>query len=326
MARQKAQLTLLERMGFADSDLATARHDEIMLWLDERLRAGALTMQILEAINAPKNYRPPDKAEWDALVSAHFEPWSKEAARITASLNEDIANLEQRALAAAASLDDAELREKAGKAYQAYDAALEASRKGAAAAYQQCAEKGRAAAAVALAVQSGRVKSDVAEAAWSCLRDEIERREKLAGCKGRRERMIEASRRVRALPVYSPEAACKIVLTWERPITSGGKFIVGYCDLFATLTAKQPCLWGECEPARWGFEPESATTTSIGFEVKTEIRSLGEVVRQIRTYQEHCRDWHWFIVYPDDRFAEPLRSQGIHFLNYEPTVEGQAMQ
>ena len=54
---------------------------------------------------------------------------------------------------------------------------------------------------------------------------------------------------------------------------------------------------------------------NIAIEIKTAIPSLGELVRQIRMYQTYLKV-KFIIVCPDDRFAEPLRSQGIHFYKY----------
>ena len=51
-----------------------------------------------------------------------------------------------------------------------------------------------------------------------------------------------------------------------------------------------------------------------GFEVKPSIRSIGEVVRQIRMYQEFTKGTKWLVVSPDDRFANTLEEQGIGFL------------
>jgi hypothetical protein len=49
-------------------------------------------------------------------------------------------------------------------------------------------------------------------------------------------------------------------------------------------------------------------------EVKPEIRSLGEVIRQIRMYESHCPDAKFYICCPDPRFKPALESQGIGFI------------
>ena len=89
------------------------------------------------------------------------------------------------------------------------------------------------------------------------------------------------------------------------------------------VTVKVPgtlsCCYGDNNPKReadlprWHCEPR---IESVIFEAKTSIRSLGELIRQIRLYQEY-RKGHYIVVSPDDRFAEVLRGQGIQFIKYE---------
>lgn len=58
---------------------------------------------------------------------------------------------------------------------------------------------------------------------------------------------------------------------------------------------------------------------SLMFEVKTSIKSIGEVIRQIQLYKTYFqiytnRIYEFIIVSPDDRYIDILKSQGIGFL------------
>ena len=53
------------------------------------------------------------------------------------------------------------------------------------------------------------------------------------------------------------------------------------------------------------------------FEVKTQIKSAGELIRQINYYKEYVRG-HYVVVSPEDKFARILKEQGIGFIPYEP--------
>jgi hypothetical protein len=72
-------------------------------------------------------------------------------------------------------------------------------------------------------------------------------------------------------------------------------------------------------PPKWRTSPcvREKHKALAAFEVKTRIPSLGELLRQMRTYQLHLGNVSLFVVCPDDRFAAPLKEQGIHFLKYE---------
>jgi hypothetical protein len=87
---------------------------------------------------------------------------------------------------------------------------------------------------------------------------------------------------------------------WELPVEKsfhGKRWIAGFIDLAAELKDK----------------------TSIHFEVKSYIPSLGQLIRQIRFYQSvHPAD-RVIVVSPDTRFAATLRSQDFSF--YECNIE-----
>jgi hypothetical protein len=104
---------------------------------------------------------------------------------------------------------------------------------------------------------------------------------------------------------------------WEAPVVSPGyrsKYIVGFIDLYAEITASRLDIHsdGNTLPSWTNY----GHSQSFCFEIKSSIPSLGEVIRQIRMYQEYQKG-RYVVVCPDDRFAEPLKAQGIEFLKYE---------
>jgi len=112
-------------------------------------------------------------------------------------------------------------------------------------------------------------------------------------------------------------------MTWEFPIKSRkSDFIIGFIDLRILFGRPSLHLW---EKRGWALGSEREC---LYFEVKSKIESLGEVIRQIRMYQEYTNGRHihydmwpgyYVIVCPDDTFKDALRSQGIYFVKYQPT-------
>lgn len=106
---------------------------------------------------------------------------------------------------------------------------------------------------------------------------------------------------------------------WESPVYSVGykdsKYIIGFIDI--AVTYLKPYLWLSLDSYRKGSPPkvEWLESNQAFFEVKTEIPSMGELVRQIRMYQEYVKG-KWFVVSPDDKFKDQLASQGISFIKY----------
>jgi hypothetical protein len=118
--------------------------------------------------------------------------------------------------------------------------------------------------------------------------------------------------------------------TWEKPVMSG-KYTVGFIDLQAScFYAPRLKVWGTdaqgriIDEIRRPFEEghnmelphiyvDHAKEAIINFEVKTAIPSLGEVIRQVRHYQEYEKG-RYIVVSPDARWASALDAQGIGFL------------
>ena len=92
------------------------------------------------------------------------------------------------------------------------------------------------------------------------------------------------------------------------------KFIVGYIDLRVTI-----------EGQFWDGDTKSYSSENmeVYIEVKTAIPVLGDLIRQMRAYQEHQTGYwrKYLIVAPDDRFVKTLNEQGFYFYKYnDPTT------
>lgn len=100
---------------------------------------------------------------------------------------------------------------------------------------------------------------------------------------------------------------------WEAPIDNGRGVIVGYVDLKVTVTRRTAALWFP-QPFSWSWEP---VTWTVYFEIKPEIPSAGELLRQINKYRHYVKpksSLHkiaWVVVSPDTRFAKLLASQDV---------------
>jgi hypothetical protein len=136
-------------------------------------------------------------------------------------------------------------------------------------------------------------------------------------------------------PPSFPEKVSITDLVWEQTIMSG-KYVVGFVDM--AVTFNEPHLtWrgisieylgdkGEYElteefkgwcftndPDQVGWDIGISYHNTLLVEVKSSIPSLGEAIRQIRMYQEY-QPGIYAILCPDDRFAIPLKAQGIEFI------------
>ena len=121
--------------------------------------------------------------------------------------------------------------------------------------------------------------------------------------------------------LHTPEKP-KIDITskvWEQPIYTGGegyrqnKYIVGFADMLVIY--KHPKLYYNIDSEEFNIYKDDRY---VFFEVKSSIPSLGELIRQIRMYQQYVSG-KWLIVSPDDKFADQLNAQGIGFIKYHAT-------
>lgn len=124
---------------------------------------------------------------------------------------------------------------------------------------------------------------------------------------------------------------------WEHPIVSENyksSYTIGFVDFVhvyneQTLMVKNldfsPERFapsGDKVPASYalvdGLLPEwhiDYSVINVFFEVKSTIPSFGELIRQVKMYQQHVNGL-WVIVSPDDRFANAFPKEGIHFYKY----------
>jgi hypothetical protein len=89
----------------------------------------------------------------------------------------------------------------------------------------------------------------------------------------------------------------------EKPIKSGN-FIVGYADVF--LNYYNEIFISEYDYFVFYYQ--------IIIEAKPKIKSFGETLRQLRTYQEYCPRANIFLYSPDQIFKKAFESQGIGFI------------
>ncbi len=118
---------------------------------------------------------------------------------------------------------------------------------------------------------------------------------------------------------------------WESPIVSESartartisqsSYTIGFVDMKVMYSQPAFRVAYDNESTKVRFEVlQRGRSDTAYFEVKPSIPSLGEVIRQIRMYQTYTGHWPWFIVSPDDRFAEQLRDQGIGFVKVPNTL------
>lgn len=118
-----------------------------------------------------------------------------------------------------------------------------------------------------------------------------------------------------------PSEVIEVTTTWEYPIKNQRtNFVIGFVDM-AVVCSYNPHLrvvnhdLDEDTLPCWQWDYSGYDRFYL--EAKTEIRSLGELIRQIRMYQEHMiMSYSFYIVTPDCRFASPLESQGIGTIHY----------
>jgi hypothetical protein len=125
--------------------------------------------------------------------------------------------------------------------------------------------------------------------------------------------------------------------TWELPVTThsndpnsrSSKYTVGFIDMAVSFFVYHPVVTGfvdEREKEKWvgdlkdrvkiGFRHQQVT---VYVEAKTEIGSLGELIRQIRHYKEYLPG-EYYVLCPDEKHASTLQGQRIGFIKYEENL------
>jgi hypothetical protein len=129
-------------------------------------------------------------------------------------------------------------------------------------------------------------------------------------------------------PLPDKPPISKITSRWEVPINttgnyvSGNKYIVGFVDFSVRCNMPSLDLRGVGDshlPDSWRPEWEvHFINRTFRFEVKTEIASLGEVIRQINMYREYDSDAQYYLVSPDGSHVDILNKERIGFIKYTP--------
>ena len=118
-----------------------------------------------------------------------------------------------------------------------------------------------------------------------------------------------------------PETSIDLAkIEWEKPIMSG-KYIIGFIDLVVWYTCPELAIAGLHSVLHNQLEDSNIlpswtlfeTDIPVYFEVKTQIESIGELIRQINMYREYVKGI-FIVVSPDDRCQDILTSQHIGFL------------
>lgn len=123
-----------------------------------------------------------------------------------------------------------------------------------------------------------------------------------------------------------PPREVRIQKIWEDAVTHPAtKFVIGFLDM-VVLVEKTELEVDEVDLSVSRFRSEQirgaptwrtlrSPEQRFGFEAKVDIPSLGELIRQLRLYQQF-RHHPLYVVSPDDRFAEQLVAQGFGFIKY----------
>ena len=100
---------------------------------------------------------------------------------------------------------------------------------------------------------------------------------------------------------------------WERPYKRYQYGSIYYIDMLISAHVKVPKVVSLYLEGKWFNEASVVTVPlKIACEVKPVIRSVGELIRQLRNYESS--DWRVALVSPYDRFKEIIEQQGFFFI------------
>jgi hypothetical protein len=160
------------------------------------------------------------------------------------------------------------------------------------------------------------------------LQKELEREKSYLGFDNNEERKRERDERISILEKQIEQASGSIRISntpnkppvritkkeWEKPIKSND-YIIGFIDMVVHFQVPQISISLELTENGWSAKWISSYTgeNRINFEVKTEIPSLGELIRQINMYKSYGAK-NIFVVAPDDTHKKTLQEQDIGFI------------
>jgi len=123
----------------------------------------------------------------------------------------------------------------------------------------------------------------------------------------------------------------RIKKTWELPVTTAtysNKYTIGFIDFAASFNVPVLEFAGlrfsrkdnfNTEKEYYDFDEKILGFTyyslpkTIYIEVKTEINSLGDLIRQINQYKTYLVG-DYYVLCPDSKYKELLQEQGIKFI------------
>lgn len=105
---------------------------------------------------------------------------------------------------------------------------------------------------------------------------------------------------------HTPE----LTKTWQQAVKTAEDEIVGFIDMTVRYEREG--------------DPDDDIIKVFFFDVRTEILSLGALLREINLYKEYLgfqRSWiyTYILVSPDERFVQILKDQEVDFLKFEPS-------
>ena len=99
--------------------------------------------------------------------------------------------------------------------------------------------------------------------------------------------------------------------------------IVGWIDVVLSVRALRiiaAAPYVSVDPARYAeWIVDWADFQNFAFEAKTTIRSLGELIRQLKAYRAYSK-LPVYAVSPDSRFANDISDEGFGFIKYPDAI------
>ena len=136
------------------------------------------------------------------------------------------------------------------------------------------------------------------------------------------EKQIEqASVPIKGSPIPAKPPVQITTKQWERPIKSND-YIIGFIDMAVFFELPELNIHIELAENNWNVtwsvqysSYDGYEKNCVYFEVKTEIPSLGELIRQVNMYKSYGAK-RIFVVAPDDTHEKTLREQGIGLIKF----------
>jgi len=102
----------------------------------------------------------------------------------------------------------------------------------------------------------------------------------------------------------------------EKPILGYNRYNIGFIDAVITINNIKTVCGKHCNfyTRAYNFStfPDFADLMEINVEVKSQITSVSELIRQINFYRSHVRNGLWVVMSPTAKFVKVLKSQDIY--------------